>query len=308
MMRLLPAGAVLVLCLSAWGQLACPGAELRRPLPAVRRVVIFCVDGLSPDCLLRAEAPVLHGLLREGAGTLMARTVPAAVTLPAHVSMLTGAAPGKHRIEWNDDPPTGVSGYPAVPTIFELATRAGYTTALVVGKPKLVALCRPGTVAYPVILRGAEATDANVSAEAAKIIAGHRPDLLFLHFPGVDGAGHTYGWGSPEQLAAIAAADAQIGAVLAALERSGLRQSTVIIVTADHGGEGLAHGSDVPGSQVIPWLVAGPGVRRGRDLAGPGGTAVRIEDTAATASWLLGLELPASSDGRPVTAAFATGG
>ena len=283
-----------------------PAAEIRRPVAAVRRVVIISVDGLRPDCLVAAAAPVLHRLRREGASTLAARTVPAAITLPAHVSMLTGVAPAKHRVESNGDFPVFRPPYPAVPTIFELATRAGYRTALVAGKVKFAALNRPGTIDFAVILSGAQGTDADVGSAAVAIIEQHRPDLLFIHFPGADQAGHAHGWGSPEQLAAIAAIDVQIGAVLSALERAGLRASTAVIVTADHGGAGTAHGVDIPGSELVPWLVAGPGVQPGLNLPADGRPPVRIEDTAATACWLLGLDRPANLDGRPLTEAFAT--
>jgi arylsulfatase A-like enzyme len=307
MKPLLALAGWLVLGLAGAAQPAERSALPVRPVAAVRRVVIISVDGLRPDCLEAAEAPVLHQLRREGASTLAARTVPAAVTLPAHVSMLTGVAPAKHRVESNGDFPLFAPPYPAVPTIFELATRAGYRTALVAGKAKFAALNRPGTIDFAVILSGAQGTDADVGAAAVAIIEQHRPDLLFIHFPGGDQAGHAHGWGSPEQLAAIAAIDVQVGAVLAALERAGLRASTAVIMTADHGGAGTAHGADIPGSGLVPWLVAGPGVRPGLELPGGDRPPVRIEDTAATACWLLGLDRPANLDGRPLTEAFVTG-
>ena len=308
MKRFLLALGVLGLSLAAWAQPVGTAAAARRPLTAVERVVIISIDGLRPDCLVRADAPVLHGLRREGASTLAARSVAAASTLPAHVSMLTGVEPRKHGIEWNGDPPAGRSGYPAVPAIFELATRAGYRTAFIAGKPKLAVLARPGTVAFAAILGGDAGTDANVSAAAVQMIEEHRPDLLFIHFPGADAVGHATGWGSPGQLAAIAAIDVNIGAILSALERTGLRRSTVVIVTADHGGEALAHGGQGVASQMVPWLVVGPGVHAGRDLATSGRPPVRLEDTAATACWLLGLDLPEYFDGRPVREAFAADG
>ena len=283
-------------------------AQTTRPIPQVDHVLIISIDGLRPDCLLRADAPVLHGLRRDGASSLEALSVPAAVTLPAHVSMLTGVEPRKHGIEWNGEPPAGAPAFPLVPTIFELAGRAGYRTALVAGKPKLAVLDRPGTVGLAVFPGGAAATDAGVGAAAVKLIEERRPDLLFVHFPGADAAGHAAGWDSPEQLAAIAAIDAHVGALLAALERTGLRPGTVVIVTADHGGEGRGHGAGSAASARVPWLVAGPGVRAGLDLARTGQPPVRLEDTAATACWLLGLGPPEYFDGRPVREAFAAGG
>jgi hypothetical protein len=50
----------------------------------------------------------------------------------------------------------------------------------------------------------------------------------------------------------------------------------------------------------IPWIVAGPRIRAGFDLASVAGLQVRIEDTFATACWLLGVPLEEGLDGRPV--------
>ncbi len=94
--------------------------------------------------------------------------------------------------------------------------------------------------------------------------------------------------------------------MLAALDQAGIRSTTVVIVTADHGGLGKTHGGEDPRSRSIPWIAAGPGVRRGYDLTREGTLTVNTEDTAATACWLLGLHPTVELDGRPVTAAFVT--
>ena len=273
----------------------------------MQHVVIISVDGLRPDCLLLADAPVLHGLLKGGAYTMWARTAVEAITLPAHMSMLTGVTSRKHGIEWNRDLPLTAPVYPKVPTIFEMAVQAGYRTALVAGKAKFDTFNKPGTISYATILTGAKGTDAGVAAAAVDVIEQHRPDLLFIHFPEVDGVGHAKGWGSPEQLAAVAALDGRVQAVLAAMERAGVRDSTVVIVSADHGGAALTHGPDDPRSRHIPWIAAGPGVRRGFDLTRVKDLKVSTEDTCATACWLLGLPQPDYFDGRPLKEAFESG-
>ncbi|HUJ42704.1 MAG TPA: ectonucleotide pyrophosphatase/phosphodiesterase [Opitutaceae bacterium] len=293
--------------LAGWTEAALAAAPPVRPLPAVQRVLIISVDGLRPDCLLLADAPVLHGLIKNGAYTMWARTVAEAITLPAHTSMLTGVTSRKHGVEWNRDLPLFTPVYPQVPTIFEMAARAGYRTALVAGKAKFDTLNKPGTVTYATILSGDRGTDAGVAAAAVAVIEQHQPDLLFIHFPGVDTVGHAKGWGSPEQLAAVAALDGHIQDVLAALERAGCRAHTVVIVTADHGGAALTHGPDDPRSRHIPWIAAGPGVRPGFDLTRVKGLQVNTEDTCATACWLLGLPPPDYFDGRALTEAFESG-
>jgi phosphopentomutase len=128
--------------------------------------------------------------------------------------------------------------------------------------------------------------------------------LLFIHFPDVDTVGHAKGWGSPEQLACIEKTDRQLGALLAALDHAGLRASTFILVTADHGGAGMTRGADDARSRHIPWIVTGPGVRKNFDLTRSASLEIRTEDTCATVCYLLGLPQEPYFDGKPVTAAF----
>jgi arylsulfatase A-like enzyme len=128
--------------------------------------------------------------------------------------------------------------------------------------------------------------------------------LFFIHFPEVDNFGHKDGWGSPEQFAAIEQTDARLGEIFDALDRAQIRQSTFIIVTADHGGAGRTHGPDDFRSRYIPWIANGPGVHAGFDLTQIASLEVNTEDSAATALYLLGLNLPPYLDGKPVAVIF----
>lgn len=275
-----------------------------RPIPQIERVVIISIDGLRPDRLLLADTPVLHGLIRTGTYTMWAKTTAVSVTLPSHVSMLTGMIPGKHGIEWNTDLPLKEEIYPAYPTVFETARRGGYTTALVTGKTKFSPLTKPGTLNWQFLPEKGQPDDSVVAEEAATLIKQHKPEVLFIHFPATDRHGHKYGWGSPEQLAAIGRADAAVGRVLAALDEAGVRGSTLVIVSADHGGAGKTHGAEDARSRHIPWIANGPGVKAGFDLTQFAELEVRTEDTAVTALYVLGAPLPAYLDGKPVLAAF----
>lgn len=281
-----------------------PAARPVRPIPAIDHVLIISIDGLRPDRLLLANTPVMHRMLKEGAYTFWAQTTAVAVTLPSHTSMLTGVIPGKHKIEWNMDLPLRKMVYPAFPTIFETAKNAGYTTALVAGKTKFEALAKPGTLDHLFLPTQDYKVDEPVCDEAVRVITRFKPELLFVHFPAVDEVGHQFGWGSPEQLAAIDRVDACLGRIESALEQAGLKESTFVIVTSDHGGAGKTHGAEDPRSRYIPWLATGPGVIHNFDLTQIWELTVRTEDTAATALYLLGLPRPAGLDGKPVLPAF----
>lgn len=294
--------------LSAAVAMAAP-AMPQRPIPAVEHIVLISIDGLRPDLALRANMPVLRRMLSEGSYTFWAKTTEVSVTLPSHTSMVTGVTPEKHGVTWNDDLAPGRKIYPKYPTVMEMARRAGYVTAMVAGKSKFGTLAKPGTLTYsfmPDREPGIVPNDV-VLRHVEEAVQAHKPDLLFIHFADVDSAGHENGWGSPEQIAAIEETDAALGGVFNALKRANMLQSTVVILSADHGGAGLNHGPDDTRSRHIPWIIVGPGVRRGYDLTRVETLTIRTEDSAATILYLLGLPLPSYLQGRPVTSALMTG-
>lgn len=262
--------------------------------PRATRALIVSVDGLRPDLIDRAIAPVMRGLMKRGSFTLSALTTERAVTLPSHVSMLTGVPPDVHGVTWNGDLRGGERRYSAKPTLFEVAHEAGFTTAMVTGKSKFLALDQPGTLDWSFVMRSG---DREVTDRAVTLIGQHGPQVLFVHLPNVDKAGHLLGWGSGHQLGAVAGADRCIGRLLQALKTRGVLDSTVVLVTSDHGGNGRSHGSSVPNSRNIPWIVAGPGVLSDLDLA-TRNVQVATEDTFATVCGMLGITPPGPIEGR----------
>jgi arylsulfatase A-like enzyme len=256
-----------------------------------RRLVIVSIDGAKPAVMRECRLPNLDRLRRAGSWTYDAQTVLPSVTLNAHASMVSGVGPAKHRVTWNDHF-RPARGYLPVPTIFTVARQAGLSCAAFVAKDKLRHLGAPRDV--PTFRRpGHDA--ASVATAAAAFVKKWRPDVLFIHFADPDSAGHAHGWGSPQQVRALEEVDAAVGVLLAALRQAQVEQETAIIVTADHGGHGRSHGTDRLEDTTIPWICAGPGVRRNHELSSP----VRVFDTAATGAALLGLPLPEIWDGRP---------
>jgi predicted AlkP superfamily pyrophosphatase or phosphodiesterase len=289
------AGTVVVLAFV----LSCASHAAAQPRPE-RRLMIVSIDGLRPDLALRAEMPNLRSLLPQSTFTFWATTVPHAITTPSHVSMLTGVVPRRHEIEWNRDLPLTTPVYPKVPTLFEIAHDAGYSTAMAAGKSKFSILAKPGTVDWMWVPETEKCEDADVAARAIEFIRSHRPQVMFVHLPSIDNVGHKSGWSSPQQLKAIAQADAVVGQLLAALGEAGVRQSTFILITADHGGAGLTHLAGDPRALYIPWIVSGPGIRKDLDLTLYERTSVTTMDTFATACHLLNLPRKPQLDGRPI--------
>ena len=295
--------AVTITALFAALLLAAPGCAAPSP-PRVSRVLVVSVDGLRPDVLLRAHAPVLRSLMERGSFTMWAATTDVAITLPSHVSMLTGVTPARHGVAWNGDFPSGVPAYPKRPTLFDLAKRSGLTTAMIAGKSKFAALARPGSLDRWYAPGQGNVADQAVADTAVRWIGAYAPQVLFVHLPDGDRVGHAQGWGSPEHERTVASSDRQLGRVLQALAMRHVLDSTVVIVSADHGGAGRSHGAGDVRSLMIPWIVCGPGIRRGFDLTLVPARSVRTEDTFATACAVLGLALPDSLDGSPVYEAF----
>jgi len=282
---------------------AVPSARTSRPIPAIEHVLIVIVDGLRPDLALVADMPALRSLMQGGAYSFWARTTDVAITLPSCTSILTGVKPSKHGVDWNRDL-LGKQIYPAVPTVFEMASQAGYVTAMVAGKSKFAALTKPNSVAHVFLPAASKCSDEQVAAEAEKMIESFTPGLMCVHFPDVDTVGHARGWGSPEQIVQLTRTDAQLARVLAALDRAGIRNSTFVLLTADHGGAGRTHGGEDPRSRHIPWIVSGPGVRKAYDLTQQASRVINTEDSCATVCWVLGLPQAAYFDGKPVLEAF----
>src|SRR5436853_3541704 len=75
--------------------LSCDRSSIQ-PAPTVQHVVIISIDGLRPDMMLRNNTPVAKSLMRAGCFTMWARTTEVSITLPSHVSMLTGVVPERH--------------------------------------------------------------------------------------------------------------------------------------------------------------------------------------------------------------------
>jgi len=276
-------------------------SETSTPIPSptsstdIEHVVIISIDGLRPDALDQANTPVLDNLRTVGAYHPAAQAVLPSVTLVNHASMLGGMSPEKHGINWNlYDPDMGkVNG----PTLFTVARDRGVTTAMVVGKPKLEHLVLPGSVDNYLY---AGFLDIQVINQAVGVIEAGLPDILFVHLPDVDSAGHATGWMSSGQLLAISHTDGLIGQVVDTLRTGQYLESTLLIITSDHGGVGQAHGGDSPEEMTIPWLAVGPGVLPGLTLVDD----IVMFDTAATTLYALDIPIPDQWDGRPVFQIF----
>jgi predicted AlkP superfamily pyrophosphatase or phosphodiesterase len=274
--------------------------------PRVEHVFIISFDQGNPDLIQRSDMPTFHAMAAEGAHDWSAYTIVPSLTLPSHTSMLTGVVPQVHQILWNDYEPD--KGVVKIPTIFSLAKQRGLVTAMFVGKEKFKHLLIPGSVDYfvwPQPEDDAKTVAKVFAAEVGKL----KPNLCFIHFRDPDTEGHAHGSHSPEKIAALKDCDDALKTIKDAIAAAGLADSSVIILTADHGSHDFkdkngktlgTHGSADTADVKIPWVAWGYGVKKDFTITAP----VVQYDTAATALWLLNVPVPESFWGRPVTSAF----
>jgi predicted AlkP superfamily pyrophosphatase or phosphodiesterase len=271
----------------------------------VEHVVIVGVDGLSPDGVRKAETPVLHGLMRDGASTLHARGVMPTSSSPNWASMIMGAGPEQHGVTSNAWQPDKFDIAPVVvgpggifPTIFGVLKeqRPGAKLACFHDWDDFGRLFERASVEKIEDTKGPQ----EAVAHAVEHFKQVKPQFTFIHLDHVDHAGHKFGHGSPEYYQAVAEADRLIGKVLEGLKQAGMDGRTVLLVTADHGGVGTKHGGATMAEIEIPWILHGPGVAVGKEITAP----VNTFDTAATVAHLFGLKPPLCWIARPVLEAL----
>ena len=200
-------------------------------------VVLLLIDGLRPDALLEAHCPNLDDLHLRAAYTLCASSVMPSITLPCLVSVFHSAPPTRHRVTTND---WGPMAQP-LPGLVDLVHAAGLYTASVYNWEPLRDLSRPGSLAFSYFRDNLDDPDGDqvIADEAARLIAGDRPDFMFVYFGTLDIAGHNHGWMSDEYLAQLERVDGAAGTLLDALP-----DDVTVLLTSDHGGHDRSHGTD----------------------------------------------------------------
>jgi len=289
------------------------------PAGPPRNLVVISLDTTRADHLgcygHPAQAtPNIDAVAREA--TVFTRAVSSnPLTAPAHSTMFTGTSPLVHGLHRNnlrlDD---------ANVTIAERLRAQGMRTGAVVGAVVLDAEFglaqgfddyhddfreqrHAGTHRY------AERRAEEVSDEAIAWLEAHgsRPFFLFVHYfdphaPYEPPEPFASRYRQDAYLGEIAYTDQQVGRVFAALRQLGLWDSTVVVVTADHGESLGAHGESTHGYYAynatlhVPLLIRVPGRPAARldDVVG-------LVDLVPTLLGALGMAIPEDLDGRDMS-------
>jgi len=256
-------------------------------------VLLISVDGMRPDGLLLADTPCVDRLIATGSSTMTARTVMPSVTLPCHTSMHRGVDVPRHGITTNTFQPLARP----VPGLFDAAKEHGLRTAMFYNWGELRDLMGPASADVSFLFNDPSTpeSDHRVADAAAAHISASEFDLIFLYLGYTDISGHDQGWMSAPYIDAISNADRCISKVLDAFG-----QPPNVLLLSDHGGHERSHGTDSAEDMTIPWVMNGPGIRRGFEIT----ETVRIFDACPTLAELVGVPAARSWDGRVVREAF----
>jgi Flp pilus assembly protein TadD len=297
---------------------AATGAALLFVRPRPRpNLLLVTIDTLRADHLgcygySPAATPVLDALAARGVRfTTAVAHVP--LTAPSHASILTGLLPLGHGVRDN-----GAFVLPSSPTTLAEAFRdAGYRTAAFVSGFPLdhrFGFARGFLTYDDRMQRGRDArrapyverTAAEVTSAAVDWIRGaHAPWFVWAHYfdphapyePPGDLASR---FASSPYDGEIAFVDRELGRLLTAADVG--PSSALVLVTSDHGESLGEHGEATHGVFVydatlrVPWVMAGPGIARGR--VSP--VVARGIDVAPTLLDYAGLRVPLAMQGRPL--------
>ncbi len=281
-------------------------------------VILISIDTLRSDHLpvygyRGVETPNIDGLRAES--VLFSRAYShSPLTLPSHVSILTGVLPADHGVRNNLGFTFDGVRHPTIPSLLEAG---GYVTGAAVSAYVL----RAGTGLGPlfdvydddflIAGEGAGAALERVGRDTVKAaqswIGEHadQPLFYFLHLfeP------HTP-YDPPEPFASryplaydgeIATADADVGDFLAFLKQMGLYDRAIIVLLSDHG-EGLGdHGEAEHGIFLyreaiqVPLIIRLPGGALGATTVDQ---PVQLIDVLPTVTRLVGIEPPPDERGR----------
>ena len=281
----------------------CRAGRESPPAPVRSNIVLITIDTLRADRIGRGFTPAIDALASAGVRFDNARSaVP--LTLPSHVTIMTGLLPVTHGVRAN-----GVVFTPqsSAPTLARRLKGAGYQTGGFVGAYVLDRRfgLADGFDTYDDRIRrnpdeGARLEAERRGGEVVDAAAGWLNTVTSPFFIWV----HLYDphapYEPPDEFRAkaggnaydgeVAYADAQVARVVDALKKRGLMDATVVAIAGDHG-EGLGeHGESTHGMLAydstlrVPLILSG-GAIQARVVRSP----VSLADLAPTLSRAAGL-------------------
>jgi predicted AlkP superfamily pyrophosphatase or phosphodiesterase len=219
--------------------------------------------------------PNLRELMKMGTYADHMLSVFPSYTYPSHTAMVTGALPARSKINFNQPIGSRGEWFwftkaVKVPTLWQALKSNGMTTAAVEwpvsvtpditwDMPEIWDIHHPddriteaSKYATPGLIEEVEqnatgkldssnfndnyySLDENAGRAAAYIFTKHKPAFMAIHFATVDGFEHDQGRDGDSVRLAVECNERAIGDILEAVQKSGLMDSTTVIIVGDHG-------------------------------------------------------------------------
>lgn len=249
-----------------------------------RHVIVVGIDGAG-NFYKNADTPAIHRLFEEGAGSDRVLTSIPTISAECWGSMLIGVGPETHGLT-NDIVSSAEYGNAGHPTVFRLIREA-------MPDAVLGAFCNWSPINSGIVERGIGVTletaeDAVLTGMICDYIKSSEPTFLFVQLDSIDGAGHTYGYGTERYLEELSRADGYVARIRAAVEEAGIADDTLLIVTADHGGHDHGHGGTTDEEKYVFFAAVGKSV--------PAGARIELEVKDIPAIVTAALGVPGSPD------------
>ena len=256
------------------------------------RVVIVLIDALRYDTSVNTSVmPTLNQLRSEGAQAKMHSEAPS-FSEPGYSTIMTGAWP------WLNDGPAFNLDYGEIPTwtqdnLFTAAHKAGWKTAIS-GYYWFEELVPQTDVDLSFYTPGEDRlADEDVMKAALPWLQNNDAQLVLIHIDQVDYAGHHEGGPQSKNWSdAATRADSMLAEIVKTLDFS----KDTLVVLSDHGQvDSGGHGGQDAICLQEPFVMVGAGV-----VPGDYGD-INMVDVAPTLSALMGLNVPASTQGEART-------
>ena len=284
-------------------------------------LVLITLDSVRADRMsfLGSKGATTPNLSHLAAGSIVFEHAYAQApgTVVSHATILTGSYPQNTGLS-----EIGGALSTSLPSLPDLLKGQGYKTAAFVGSIDLdpwnglaQGLDRgfqsydagfrpviPGDAKPPVTERSGTEVVAHANAWLGKNAQG--PFFLWVHINDASAAHATYN-------AAITAADAAVGKLIAALKTQKAEANTAIIVVADHGQSLGAHGEEAHGIFLydetihVPLLIKLP---EAQPTAKQVSAKVRLVDVAPTLLEIAGIPVPSQMQGQSLLRVAKSGG
>ena len=261
---------------------------------AYKHVFIIGIDGAG-RFFSEIDTPNFDRVFANGAVKYDVRTEVPSDSGPNWASMLTGVSYFKHWIHNGNSGEVERSSDTKYPSVFTYVRRA-YPDC------ELASFCNWNNINYGIIENDINVNKVHIGSDpdlTAAICdyfdAGNAPAVFFVQLDDVDAAGHAHGSESEEYKDAIIRADGYIGQIYDAVERNGLMEDGLFIVTADHGHTIRGgHGRFSKRESFTTIAAAGKTVVAGGKMD----LITRDRDIAAITLYALGVEQPFSMSAR----------